>query len=335
MGEEKKGEHKNRRPLSQFIGITVFKTVAVFLSLMTFPSGMPWMIAFWIIWHTIGTLRREPAWAPLLVCFLIVCIKRPDWSLMMLAMLFAILSAGSWRLYYWMQFQKNNAEHKTFRRHIWSPIWLGLLFVIFTIRYHQNASATTEISFDSKRPIICLGDSLTAYGYPEVLGEKIDAPIVNMGQDGIKTSDGVKKLDETLALDPQVVVMELGGHDFNDKEGPVPRRDVRANLVKMIEAFQAAEIIVIIVEVPRGFITDGYAGLERELARTYNLQLVSDWTIRSFVLMSPICPPGMNLNKKWHRSSDGLHPNKNGNEAFARAVANSLRKVFGDEVLRE
>ncbi len=87
------------------------------------------------------------------------------------------------------------------------------------------------------------------------------------------------------------------------------------------------------MEIPRGFLTDPYAGLERELARQYDLELISDSAIRQLVLFSPYAPPGMWM-KEGHLSDDGLHPNARGNAHLAEQATCALRHLYGPEVLR-
>ena len=89
---------------------------------------------------------------------------------------------------------------------------------------------------------------------------------------------------------------------------------------------------MVLIEIPRAFVSDPFAGLERELARQFDLELVSDTTIREFVLYSRHAPPGMWTGGPY-LSDDGLHPNARGNELVASRVARSLVRLFGVSVL--
>ena len=173
---------------------------------------------------------------------------------------------------------------------------------------------------------------MTDYGYPQELEKLISVPVADFGVNGIKTDDGIKMIPEILAANPQLVVIELGGHDYN--AGQKPRSATRSNLETLIEAFLEQDIVVILVEIPRGFVSDPYDGLERELAAKYDLQLINDSVIRSFVFNSPIIPPGMWLDPSQRYSDDGLHPNDLGNKHFARVVRHALVKVYGDSILK-
>ena len=68
-----------------------------------------------------------------------------------------------------------------------------------------------------ERSIACLGDSLTDFGYPHELEKILSVPIVDFGVNGITTDDGIKMVPEILAADLQLVVVELGGHDYSGR----------------------------------------------------------------------------------------------------------------------
>jgi lysophospholipase L1-like esterase len=155
-------------------------------------------------------------------------------------------------------------------------------------------------------------------------------PVINLGRAGISTVDGLKLLPAMIAARPQAVIIELGGHDF--LKG-YPREAAKENLQRIIRTAREAGAEPILIEVPRGFIIDPYAGLERELAHEENLELISDGVIRKLVLWSPYAPPGMWTGGPY-LSDDGLHPNAAGNDELARAAARALRRVFGEEILR-
>lgn len=87
------------------------------------------------------------------------------------------------------------------------------------------------------------------------------------------------------------------------------------------------ETQVLLVAVPRGFIRDPFRGIERQLAREFDLPLIPDSLIRKFVLFSNICPPGTWIAPEERLSNDGLHPNENGNRLFAETVAAALKRL--------
>jgi lysophospholipase L1-like esterase len=135
-----------------------------------------------------------------------------------------------------------------------------------------------------------------------------------------------------LKVNPQAVVIELGGHDF--LKG-YERAVTKQNLEAMITQCRAIGAEVVLVEIPRGFITDGYRGLERQIAHEFDLELVPDSIIRLFVLWGPYAPPGMWVERKWRLSDDGLHPNRQGNQRLAEQVAHALTRLYGPALQAE
>ena len=309
------------------ISIALGVIVLILGSLLTFPAHLHWMVSIWLLLSLIASVNQKSMWPWLVGCVLILVIKRPGftpefWGLTALFILVATIDEAMVR----------NKLEPVSKMHLTT---FALVLVAATAMYGatrwfgSNSSRRYKVD---ERPIACLGDSLTDYGYPQELEKRISLPVADFGVSGIKTDDGIEMIPRILATNPQLVVIELGGHDYNaDKK---PRSATKSNLEILIETFLDQNIAVILVEIPRGFITDPYHGLERELATKYDLQLIDDSVIRSFVFSSPIIPPGMWLDPSRRYSDDGLHPNALGNEYFARVVSQSLVKVFGESILR-
>jgi len=314
------------------IGRVVLISALVVLSLLTFPAAIPWMVALWMAWHTWSAARNRPAWLPLAACLAILLVKRTPWPPALILLVALMFAAAVCRLF---QTCTNRLSRLTvFSRTAVVGLWI--VWAAVAIEWHAAASTGRQLSADPTRPVVCLGDSLTAGmspggGYPKNLGQLIDLPVVNLGQDGITSTDALEKLPELVAANPQVVVVELGGHDFLKGLG---RATTRANLERIVDACRHIGAEVILVEIPRGFISDPYAGLERDLARHHDLELISDTAIRKLVLFSPHAPPGIWLPRACHLSDDGLHPNARGKRFLAAEVANSVARLLGNRVLR-
>jgi lysophospholipase L1-like esterase len=218
-------------------------------------------------------------------------------------------------------------------------LWLGW------ITYAADSYRAVHINHPpapiGSRPIVCVGDSLTSYtregGYPEVLATMVDQPVINLGQPGVTSTEALKMLPELKNAKPGVVVIELGGHDFL-KDTTLLKAKSRAVAKRNLEQFIAcaAELNaeVVLIEVPRGFVVDLFAGLERELARQFDLELIPDTTIRCFVLNSPAAPPGTWFGGPY-LSDDGLHPNARGNAVLARRVLQALKRIYNSETVAE
>ncbi len=306
------------------IAHTLLLTLLVVLSLLTFPSSIPWLVAFWLAWHTLALARSKPGWVPLVACVGILLVKRVYWpgTLLVLGPAMLLVAAAAQRG--WL---------RQSRRRQWAAtlvLWCG--WAAFLLQWRVMATCNHSVRLDKTRAVVCLGDSITSgllpdRGYPAQLQKLLSVPVVNLGQSG-STIEGafsrLSRLDE-LGIEPQVVVIELGGHDFLKGR---TRAATRQSLEQLIDMCQARGAEVVLMEIPRGFMTDPYWGLERELAQQHDLQLVSDSGIRQFVLWSPISPPGMWLPDS-HLSDDGIHSNPRGSAYLARHVAASLCAMYG------
>lgn len=305
----------------------------VVLSLLTFPAWIPWMVALWLSWHTWSVARNRPAWLSLLTCAAILLAKRTAWPPGLVLLLALILLAAVLHL-----FRTRVNRIPQLEVLVWAAVvFLWIVWTAAAIEWHAAARCSRQVTADPTRPVVCLGDSLTAGmspggGYPQVLGQRIDLPVVNLGQDGITSTDALDILPQLAEANPQVVVVELGGHDFLKGLG---RATTRANLERIVDACRDIGAEVILVEIPRGFISDPYAGLERDLARHHDLELISDTPIRKLVLFSPHAPPGIWLPRAYHLSDDGLHPNARGKRLLAEEVAKSIARLLGIRVRDE
>jgi len=312
------------------IAKTLATTALVVTSLLTFPSSIPWMIGTWLLWHTVRVVQGHAGWLPLVTCAVIVAAKRTPLPPALIGLglvavgvgILAVLRARTATPVRWW----NSA--RLCSGCLWVT-WAGMAF-----DWHAAAHSNREVSYDVQRPVVCLGDSLTSVsppkqGYPARLQDLLAAPVVNLGRPGITTGEALRQLPALVAARPQVVVIELGGHDY--LRG-LSRETARANLETIIRASLAFDAEVVLMEIPRGFITDPFAGLERELARKYDLELISDTPIRKLVLFSPHAPPGMWTGGP-HLSDDGLHPNAAGDHVLAQAVAYALVRIYGSSIL--
>ena len=299
----------------------------LFGSLISFPAWLTWVATVWMTVAVIAFANNKPAWPWLLGITAVLVTKRPGFTVELFVLLCVLLGLAliDWR--------RRTNENQTSRKRDLAigvcTLVAALLFFEIT-RWHKTNPSEKHILDD--RPIACLGDSLTDFGYPQDLEKLLTVPIADFGVDGIRTDDGIKMIPEILATAPQIVVIELGGHDYNgDKK---TRSETKQNLETLIESFKNAYVNVVLVEIPRGIIYDPYDGLERELSAKYDLKLIDDSLIRGLIFNSPILPPGMWLDRSRRYSDDGLHPNKLGNKYFARVVARALADVCGDSVLK-
>ena len=319
------------RGLMRRVGATSVSTGFLIASLLTFPGAAPWMVGGWMLAHTWLAIRGKPGWVPLVVCLAILIAKRVYWtpSLAVLAV-FMLVAGGISRLPAPIGARDFGA---LVRRA--GTILLWGLWIWYAWEWHADSHCSRHPTLDKTRPVACLGDSLTSGvpphgGYPDDLAERLAVPVLNLGQAGITAEQSLSLLPGLLRAGPQAVVVELGGHDYLRGRS---RAETRAVLDRTINILREADVEVVLMEIPRGFVMDPYASLERELARRHDLELIADSAIRQLVLFSPFAPPGMWMTDG-HLSDDGLHPNARGNEHLAECVEGALCRMYGLAVLR-
>jgi lysophospholipase L1-like esterase len=302
-------------------------------SLLAFPGGIPWMIAFWHLWATVGLVRARKAFLPFAACVAIVLVKRAPWTpgLGLLAGVMSTALAAAWLV-------RKSEDRRAARPIVWlgiAAVWLAWL--VMAADWSASVHGSRRLTLVPGRPVVCLGDSMTSMGppqggYPEVLSGLVSIPVVNLGQPGITTRQATALLPRLDDADPQVVVLELGGNDFVQGQS---RAAVKENLERLIQACLKKGAEVVLVEMPRGYVSDPYWGLERELARHYTLELVPDTALRRLLLSSPTMPPGQWTRGPYLTQDDGLHPNARGNRLLAEYVADALERIYGPAIRRE
>lgn len=185
--------------------------------------------------------------------------------------------------------------------------------------------------------VVCIGDSLTACGgpdghYTDWLAKWMpDCDVINKGVGGDTLGGGRNRYEQdVLALNPDVVVIELGANDFWQAKRPLD--ELAADLEYMVSAAKAAGMQVVIAscfgDVEHGdpsveFKEDaharyarGIAGFEQELCERYGCLYVPN--------MQVDIKPVKEFPECWN---DTNHPNRAGNEFVARRIFHELRKA--------
>ena len=263
-------------PYFEQIGRALSLTFVVAFALLCFPSVLPFMVAGWLVWHSVLVAFGRAGWVPLATCIAILIAKRAPLTPAVIALLAALLLAAGLRI----RFPK---QVYWFDRPRWLTVAiLWVAWVGFCWEWQTIIQCNHFVAFDGQRPIVCIGDSLTSGlipepGYPGALKAMLSVPVINLGQSGIATDVGRERLPRILEHHPQVVVIELGGHDFLQGHS---RAHTKTNLVSMIQTCREHGAEVVLFEIPRGFIYDPFSGLEREIAYLLDVQLVADTAIR-------------------------------------------------------
>ena len=143
--------------------------------------------------------------------------------------------------------------------------------------------------------------------------------VVNMGISGDTTSGGVARLSAAINRKPAMVLLELGG---NDGLRGTPLSITRANMEKMITAFQAsgARVVLAGMTLPPNYGVDYVQGFEKifkDLAAKYKLELIP-------FLLSDIITPDLRYFQR-----DMIHPNAEGAEIVADTVLRKLKPLLG------
>ncbi|OHA83818.1 MAG: hypothetical protein A2937_01970 [Candidatus Yonathbacteria bacterium RIFCSPLOWO2_01_FULL_47_33b] len=166
--------------------------------------------------------------------------------------------------------------------------------------------------------IVAFGDSLVegvgstaGNDFVSVVERTLGVSIANKGKSGDTTANGIARVDEVLAEDPGIVIVLLGG---NDALRRISKQETFANLGTIIERFQSAGAVVVLLGVRGGILGDGYANEFEALAETYHMPYVSN------VLEGLITNPKL--------MSDGIHPNDQGYAIVAERVIEILQEVL-------
>ena len=185
----------------------------------------------------------------------------------------------------------------------------------------NDAGSNDDSSNSAALRITVLGDSLVAgYGlppdtsFPNALDSALaaagfKAAVVNAGVSGDTTAGGLARLDWSLADDPDLVIIVMGGNDM--LRGLYPAA-TRANLDAMISRLRARDVAVLLAGMlaPRNlgaeYVTE-FDSLYPALAAQHGIGFYP------FFLDGVAMDAALNL-------PDGLHPNKAGIDEITRRI---------------
>jgi acyl-CoA thioesterase I len=178
--------------------------------------------------------------------------------------------------------------------------------------------------------ILAFGDSLTSgFGLPaaesfpaqleaRLQAEGVKAHVVNAGNSGDTTADGLAGLDWALADKPDLVILEFGANDMLRGIDPTV---VRANLAAMIGKIQrsGAKLLLLGMRAMANWGRDYQARFDRiypELARAHGAAFY------------PFFLEGVAMDPKLNQP-DGLHPNDRGVAAVVERIAPTVARLIG------
>jgi acyl-CoA thioesterase-1 len=165
--------------------------------------------------------------------------------------------------------------------------------------------------------IVCFGDSISAgvgaspgQGFCEVLADRLGVEVVNEGISGNTTAEGLARLDQVLAHEPWLVIVELGGNDILRQ---VPISSTEATLRTIVERVLAARALPLLVEVEGPFSGD-HGAIYRRLGDRYRIPVVEN-----------VLPE---IERNPRLKSDEVHPNDAGHAKLAAAVAAMVKPLL-------
>jgi acyl-CoA thioesterase I len=197
------------------------------------------------------------------------------------------------------------------------PIGLALLLILMFSGCRETAGRQTaekkQEAFDGV--IVAVGDSLTAglgveedAGYPAQLQKRLleaglNYRVINSGISGETSSGTLSRLNWTLSLKPDIVILETGA---NDGLRGVDPELTRKNITKIVAGLQERGIVTILAGMQMTgnlgiSYTDSFRRLYRDAAKE------SGVIFMPFFLEGVATDPALNI-------SDGIHPNRRGYE---------------------
>lgn len=163
--------------------------------------------------------------------------------------------------------------------------------------------------------IVCLGDSITSgvgaagQPYPALLSEKLGVEVINAGVPGDTSEDGLARVDEVLAQDPWMVIVELGGNDILRQVTPARSE---AALRKILDRLLAARVVPVLVEIEVPF-RGRYAEVFERIDDDYDIPVVED-ALGEILLDADL-------------KADPIHPNAAGQQVLAEAIADVVEPI--------
>jgi acyl-CoA thioesterase I len=186
--------------------------------------------------------------------------------------------------------------------------------------------------------IVCIGDSITdgagtqnqsTSAYPAVLSKLLgpDYSVVNSGRGGatmLRQSDSPfwvrKEFSNVFAVQPDIVVIKLGTNDSKDQNWNATRyaADYQA-MIDTLRTMQSNPEIFLCSPVPA---YNRAWNINDSVIRFELIPLVTELAAKNGLTVIDLYTP---LSGKSKLFPDGIHPNEEGAELIARAVAGSIR----------
>jgi acyl-CoA thioesterase-1 len=173
------------------------------------------------------------------------------------------------------------------------------------------------------KTIVCLGDSITAgvgsnpgEAYPELLAARLGTEVINAGVSGDTAAQGLARVDDVLAEDPWMVIVELGGNDILRQ---VPPEQTERSLRQILDRLLSSRVVPVLVamDAPLGA---SYKEIYGRLGDEYHVPVVDDAI-------------GKVLRNRALKS-DTVHPNAEGQKVIAGEIADAIEPILQERQRR-
>jgi len=211
-----------------------------------------------------------------------------------------------------------------------NSIWLlGVALALWTTATLRTAARAAE--GDQKIRVACVGDSITAGGYPKLLGAELGPKyeVRNFGVSGttlLKAGDNpywkTKQFTQVGEFEPNIIVIMLGTNDTkpqNWKHKEHFADDLRA-MVEHYAGLKSKPRVYVCRPVPVHKTNYGI----NELVMTEGVIPAIDAVVKEMHL--PLIDLHLALKDSAKDFPDGVHPNAAGQEKMAKAIAAELTK---------
>ncbi|MFW0871156.1 MAG: SGNH/GDSL hydrolase family protein [Patescibacteria group bacterium] len=198
-------------------------------------------------------------------------------------------------------------------------VFIFILFWYFSI-YNPPITNYPTPTPEKNVGVVAFGDSLIAGvgarqngGFVEILAQRLNIEIINLGEAGASAHTVWGNIDEVLEASPRVVILALG---TSDAVVPVtPRYQIESRLERIISTLQEAGSAVIILETA----SYAYGNMYRNVASAHHTALVRN-------ILTP-------LRGKGEYMFDEVHPNDAGHQIIADKVEPVLRRLIDQDII--
>ena len=162
--------------------------------------------------------------------------------------------------------------------------------------------------------IVAFGDSLTAgygaargFSYPDILAQKVNMPVVNLGLSGETAVHAPERLPQVLEQNPYMVLIEFGANDFMQRRDQEKAWQAVAQIVDAVQEAGAIAVIVDTAGPGMGAYTRAYKKMAEEKQAVFVSGILRD------------------IFNKHQYKSDSVHPNAAGYAVVAEHVYEHIK----------